>query len=124
MRADLIKRLERLEQRIPRAAADDGALSHARRVLTLVLAYDRGGLQEHESIMEGYARALGCDYRLFKVDMENNRARIAERHGMALRALFVAHGIDPEAAGVADKLALIGRLFEQVPERLRARIAS
>ena len=124
MRADLIRRLERLEQRIPPGTPEDGLVWQAKRLFLMVLAHDRGGLQEHEPIMAGFARALGYEYRSFVDDLKHDRARISERHGMALQALFVAHGLNPGATDVDEKLALIGRLFEQVPERLRAHIAS
>ena len=41
---------------------------------------------------------------------------------MALRAFFAAHGLDPETADVDEKFKLVARLFEAMPDKLRARI--
>jgi hypothetical protein len=128
MKADLIKRLERLERYIPPAAPENEMVSYGRRIVRLVLAYDRGGLQEHEATVAGFSRALGYHghegFRLFKEDLKNDTRRISERHGKAIEAFFAAHGLDPEVADVDEKLELIGRLYEQMPESLRARIDS
>jgi hypothetical protein len=127
MRADLIKQLERLEQYIPpRTTPEDAAVWQAQRLLMLVLAHDRGGLQEHEAIAVGFARALGYHdhegYNAFRADLRHNPARVSERHGKAINAFFVAHGLDPEAADVDEKLELVDRVFREMPPALQSRI--
>ena len=125
MRAELAKRVRRMETRIGPASPAD--LSLGQRLFMLVLAYDRGGLQEHEAIMAGFARALGYQgregFRLFKDDVQHKPSRISERHRMAIDAFFAAHGLDPEdEADVDAKLALIGRRLDAMPACLPARI--
>jgi hypothetical protein len=126
VREGLRKRLRRLETSVGPAAP--AKLSWGQRLFMLVLAYDRGGLEEHEATAAGFARAIGYHghegFRLFKEDLKNNTRRVSERHGKAIEAFFAAHDLDPEVADVDEKLELIGRLYEQMPESLRARIDS
>ena len=123
MTEDLRRRLRRIESIAPTERPPAGP-SLGQRMFLMVLAFHKGAWMVGESLMHGWARALGYEtFPDFESDGRTDISRITTRHNMAADAFLAEHDLDP-VANRDEATALIERLFEAIPHKQKARLAA
>jgi hypothetical protein len=118
---ELVHRLRKLEQRIPKPPKPEQ--SPFFRLGVVLIAHHLGGIQRHESIAEAYARALdfvtgGGLRQAWQSDLP-----LAQRqHSEALGRLLAARGCDPDSPDDDTFWTAMQGLIDEVPQDLLDRM--
>lgn len=123
MTPNLMARLARLEGQTAPPPALANAFTPGIRLLWLLLAVHAGGLQSHEAIAEGTARALGYDQATaMRAAMQSEGTAFIEwnsRHSVAVAALLNERG-GGVSAGMGNNETAIRSLVSDMPEEFRS----
>ena len=119
MTASLMSRLVRLEGRQAPPVEVETSFGPAIRLLWLLLAVHAGGLQPHEAIAEGVARALGyATARELRAAMTADRTAFIgwnRQHSEAIDRLLATQGGGLQADGTRNEAA-VRALLTSLPE--------
>jgi hypothetical protein len=117
---ELAKRLARLEALTTEPTPID-PIAHVGGFFQMaVVGLLRGGLLPHESLAEGHARALGLEYKVYRIVALADPADWSRWHREVWQSVLDEHGITP-ASTPDETLAFMVQMLNWLPDHaLRA----